>query len=98
MSCLFSRWRGHGIYNTLTILGVNMREERALIEPFVRDLGEQYPILVNPDDETLVISTVVGLPQTLIIAPDGELVWRSFGEMEYELFLETLRALSNRRI
>jgi len=79
--------------DTLTILGVNMREERAQVTAFVRDLGVRYPILVNPDDETLVTYTVVGLPQTLIIAPDGELVWRSFGEVEYESFAASLHDL-----
>jgi len=37
--------------DTLTILGVNMREERAQVTAFVRDLGVRYPILVNPDDD-----------------------------------------------
>lgn len=42
---------------------------------------------------TALTDLVVGLPQTLVVAPDGALVWRSFGAISYESFTAELRRL-----
>jgi thiol-disulfide isomerase/thioredoxin len=74
----------------VTILGVNMREEMAEVQAFIEQHNIRYPILLNPDDDTLIAYNVVGLPQTLIIAPGGELVYRSFGPVTIEEISEVL--------
>jgi hypothetical protein len=42
---------------------------------------------------TALTDLVVGLPQTLVVAPDGALVWRSFGAISCESFTAELRRL-----
>ncbi len=79
--------------DAVSVVGVNMREDRAQVSASVAKLGIRYPILLNPTDEAVLAYSVVGLPQTLVVAPDGELVWRSFGEISYESFTAELRRL-----
>jgi thiol-disulfide isomerase/thioredoxin len=74
----------------VTLLGVNMREDERTVRAFINHHNIRYPILIQPDDETLIAYHVVGLPQTLIIAPGGELVYRSFGPITIEEISEVM--------
>jgi thiol-disulfide isomerase/thioredoxin len=71
---------------TVTLLGVNMREERAAVADFIEAHAIRYLILINPGDQMLLDYAVMGLPQTLIIDPAGEVVYRSFGEVTLDSF------------
>jgi thiol-disulfide isomerase/thioredoxin len=78
---------------SLVVLGINMREDVLDIAPFIDAYAIRYPILLNPDDATLIAYNVVNLPQTLIVAPDGELVYRSFGPLTAAAFEAEFEAL-----
>lgn len=65
----------------LTVLAVNLREPASTIQPFVDELGLRLPILVLPDDQTLLAYGVRGLPLTVVVAPDGSLVLRQVGPL-----------------
>lgn len=80
--------------NQLTILAINQREPRAIVESFVAELGLTFPILIDPDDATLVNYQVVNLPQSILIDPHGNMVYRQFGpinltEVETRLTADT---------
>ncbi len=66
----------------LTVLAINMREDGAEIQPFVDELALTFPILIKPDDETLLDYGIRGLPLTFVVAPDGELRLRRVGPVE----------------
>lgn len=68
----------------MTVLGINMRETPELISEFLAPLDIHYPMLINPDGATLMNYQVVQLPQTLIVDPNGEIMWRQFGKLEIE--------------
>jgi thiol-disulfide isomerase/thioredoxin len=70
--------------DNVTVLAINLREETSLITAFVEDYGLTFPILMNPDDATVLAYQVLGLPQTLIVNPDGEVVFRRFGPITEE--------------
>lgn len=80
--------------NTL-MLGINMRETPEEMQPFLDELGITYPILVSPTDQTVLDYQVSGLPQTLVVDPHGEIVWRQFGPIELESFSEALTRLQD---
>lgn len=63
----------------LTVLGVNVREERAAVQGFVDAHEIRFPVLVDPDPATLSAYQVVALPQTVIVDPGGEIAYRQFG-------------------
>ncbi|MFN8450395.1 MAG: TlpA disulfide reductase family protein [Anaerolineae bacterium] len=76
----------------LVLLGINLREDAATVAPFVAEHGLRFPILISPDDATLLNYQVVGLPQTLLISPNGEIVYRQFGPVSSRWFSRELDA------
>ncbi len=65
----------------LTVLAVNMREPPGVITPFVVELGLDLPILLQPDDATLLAYDVRGLPVSVLIDPDGMAALRAVGPL-----------------
>jgi len=83
----------HDQYANLTVLGINQRETNEVIQPFAQEHEINFPILVNPSDQVLINYNVIGLPQTLVVNPDGIIVWRQFGPVLSETFSETISEL-----
>lgn len=77
----------------LVVLGVNMRETTQEIDAFVAVTAISFPLLLNPYDSMLVEYSVTGLPQTLIVNPDGEIVDRTFGPLNPATFPEYIASL-----
>jgi len=68
--------------DTLTVLAVNMREDPAKVRAYLAELNMTLPILVDPDDATLLAYGVRGLPVSFLIAPDGALARRIVGPIQ----------------
>jgi thiol-disulfide isomerase/thioredoxin len=68
--------------NLLTVLAINMREQPEEVRVFVAELGIDFPILLNPDDATLLAYGVRGLPTSFLIAPDGTIARRILGPVQ----------------
>lgn len=62
--------------DTLTVLAINMREGPETVAAFVAELGIDLPVLLAPDDATLLAYGVRGLPMSFLVGPDGALVKR----------------------
>lgn len=79
------------------VVGVNMRESPEVVQDFVAKTGVSFPILLNPDDATLLSYDVRGLPLTAVIAPDGSLWEQIVGPLDLERYaLDALLYPSNR--
>lgn len=72
--------------DNLVMLGINNRESAERIQAYADELGIRFPLLLDPDDSVLLNYQVINLPQTLIVDPNGELVWRRFGPINLEEF------------
>jgi thiol-disulfide isomerase/thioredoxin len=70
----------------LVVVGVNMRETDDVVRPFVEELGLTFPILLQPDNATLLAYDVRGLPISLLVSPQGAIVLRQVGPLEAALF------------
>ena len=66
----------------LVVLGVNLREDAAAVRAFADTYDIRFPLLLNPADATVLAYSVVGLPQTLLINPQGVVVQRAFGSVD----------------
>jgi thiol-disulfide isomerase/thioredoxin len=66
----------------LTVLAVNMRESPEAVAPFVAELAIDLPVLLAPDDATLLAYNVRGLPLSILVAPDGTIVRRIAGPVQ----------------
>ena len=63
-----------------------MRESPTTVGDFVAETGVTFPVLLHPDDATLLAYDVRGLPLTAVIAPDGSLRERIVGPLNPERF------------
>lgn len=66
----------------LTVLAVNMREPAATVRTFVDALDLRLPILMQPNDAMLLAYYVRGLPISVLIDPDGNIVQRISGPLQ----------------
>ncbi|MBU0498849.1 MAG: TlpA family protein disulfide reductase [Gammaproteobacteria bacterium] len=79
---LYDKHRQRG----LALLAVNVRQDRATAEAFVRKLGIQYPALLDEEGEVARRYGVNGLPTTFFIDRKGILRGRVLGESTPETF------------
>ncbi len=78
----------------LALFGINMRESADDIRTYMARYHITFPILMNPDDATTANYRLdLGIPQTVIITPDGEEVWHQFGAIDLNHFRDTLDQL-----
>jgi len=63
----------------VTVLGVNVDETAAVAAKFAAEHTLPFPILMEPDDITLLVYGVRGLPLTVVIAPDGTIAHKVIG-------------------
>ena len=73
---------------SLVVLGINMREEPALVQRFVEEMGVTFPILLGPDDAMLLAYAPRGLPLTYVIAPSGAVARVQYGPLDADGFDE----------
>ncbi|MCK6577778.1 MAG: TlpA family protein disulfide reductase [Anaerolineae bacterium] len=78
---------------THILIGINVREGRAAVARFAEQHQLGFRLLVDPPDSLLVDYSVIGLPQTLVISPEGEIIWRQFGPVDGESFGTLLDSL-----
>ncbi len=77
----------------LIVLGINLSEPRQQVEAFANENGISFPLLLNPPDATVMDYLVSGLPQTLLVNPEGNVVARQFGGLIPQVFEPMLDAL-----
>ena len=61
------------------VLGVNVGEPGAIVEPFITDMGITYPVLLDETTEVSRSYRAVGLPASLIIDREGVIQARHVG-------------------
>jgi peroxiredoxin len=72
------------------VLGINQQEAEPTVRDFVTEHAIRFPILVNPDAAVLVEYQVIGLPQTVVINPAGQIAYRVFGALDRATFRSVL--------
>ena len=70
----------HG--DQIRFLGVDTQDAPAAAASFVQDLGVGYPHVVDPDGHLLTALGVRGLPVTLAVDAQGQIVDRSVGQLD----------------
>jgi peroxiredoxin len=84
MPTLEGLWREYG-GRGLVVIGVSVDRgaPRAVLEPYIRNLGLTFPILLDPDSRAAGAWRVTGLPATFLIRPGGEVAGMATGAREW---------------
>jgi peroxiredoxin len=70
----------------LTVLAVNVRQDRETAARFVEGLGVSYEVLLDEQGDVARAYGVIGLPTTFFVDREGRLATRILGESTPEVF------------
>jgi peroxiredoxin len=84
MPTLEGLWREYG-GRGLVVVGVSVDRDapRAVLEPYIRNHGLTFPILLDPDSRIARAWRVTGIPATFVVRPGGEVVGMAAGAREW---------------
>lgn len=68
--------------SNIAVLGVNFHESPAAVNRFLTDHAITFPILMNPDQVTIIFYQARSLPRTILINPDGLIALRIIGPID----------------
>lgn len=72
-------------YTNLVVWAINIRETPEQIQQFLDEQQLTLTVLIGNDAVSLDY-TVMALPQTVVVAPNGEVVYRQFGALQLDEF------------
>ena len=77
------------------MLAISVDEDEALVERFRERLALSFPILLDPSQTVSRRYQTTGFPESLLIAPDGEIVERYVGPRAWDdpAYVERIREL-----
>jgi peroxiredoxin len=84
MPTLEGLWREYG-GRGLVVIGVSVDRgaPRAVLEPYIRNHGLTFPILLDPDSRVAGAWRVTGIPATFVVRPGGEVAGMAAGAREW---------------
>lgn len=80
---LFERLHAEFARQGLTVLGLNVREDRDKIQRYAKDLGLTFPLVLDPEGEIARSYGVIGIPTTILIARDGRTAALAVGPRDW---------------
>jgi thiol-disulfide isomerase/thioredoxin len=86
------QWAEQGIQ----FVGINVKEDAGVVEPYVAQHGITYPILLDEQGATAAVYAVQGYPTTFFLDSDHRIVARHVGaltEEQLNTYLVTLRSV-----
>ncbi|TVY04531.1 redoxin domain-containing protein [Cohnella terricola] len=65
----YEKWKGQG----LELIGINLSEDRLTVDSFIRQIGVDFPILLDKDKKTEKAYGLKQYPTTFFITPAGKI-------------------------
>ena len=68
----------------LQVVGVSIDQgdQEQGIREFMQEYGASYPVWLDPDSEVTALFGTVGVPNTFLIGPQGEVLWKHVGPVK----------------
>lgn len=65
----------------LQVIGVSIDagDQEQGIREFLGEYGASYPVWLDPDSEITTAFSTMGVPNTFLIGPDGQVLWKHVG-------------------
>ena len=84
MASLEAVWRAYGPRGLVVVgASVDRGAPRPLIDPYVKNLGLTFPILLDPDMKTAGAWRVTGIPTTFVVRPSGDVAGMAVGPRDW---------------
>lgn len=72
----------------LVVLGVNIGESPVAVEPFVKQFGVTFPILLDSESQITKLYRIGPIPTTFFISPDGDVEEIFIGQLNEAMITE----------
>jgi cytochrome c biogenesis protein CcmG/thiol:disulfide interchange protein DsbE len=68
----------------LQVIGVSIDQgdQEQGIREFMQEFGASYPVWLDPEGEVATVFSTVGVPNTFLIGPDGQVLWKHVGPVK----------------
>lgn len=76
----WERYRERG----LVLVGVDYEDTEAAALAYAEEMGGDWPLVTDPGSRAAIAYGVFGVPETLVIAPDGSITAKKVGAVTYE--------------
>jgi cytochrome c biogenesis protein CcmG/thiol:disulfide interchange protein DsbE len=76
----WERYRERGV----VVVGVNFEDVESDALAFVEELGGDWPVVADPGSRTAIAYGVFGVPETFVVAPNGDVAAKATGPVSYE--------------
>ncbi|MFD2371818.1 thiol-disulfide oxidoreductase ResA [Brevibacillus sp. GCM10020057] len=77
----------------LVVVGVNIGETPVAVEPFVKQFGVTFPILMDSESQITKLYRIGPIPSTFFISPDGKVEEIFLGQMNEAMITEKVRKI-----
>lgn len=85
------KWSSKGV----EVIGINVGEDKMIVENFVRQTGVEFPILMDPDRDSSTAYRVGAMPATYFVSADGKIVEIKIGELDLQTLEKQIERLVN---
>ncbi len=75
------------------VVGVVYQDGRSAARSFMRELGGEWPSLMDPGSRIAMDFGVYGVPETFFLAPDGTVARKHIGPVTWDLVRSTVDSL-----
>lgn len=66
------------------MLAINLGEDADTIFTFTSDYPVSFPLLLDPDSSVTKEYSVLGIPTSYVINPQGQIIYRAVGTREWD--------------
>ncbi|WP_106768010.1 redoxin domain-containing protein [Paenibacillus faecalis] len=87
----WEKWRSKGV----EVIGVNVGEDKMIVEDFVKQTGVEFPILMDPERDAVSDYKVSAMPATYFVSAKGEIVNITIGELDLSTLDKQIEQLVN---
>ncbi|KQL49250.1 thiol-disulfide oxidoreductase ResA [Brevibacillus choshinensis] len=77
----------------LVVLGVNIGESPVAVEPFVKQFGVNFPILLDSESQITKLYRIGPIPTTFFISPDGDVEEIFIGQLNEAMITEKVKKI-----
>jgi cytochrome c biogenesis protein CcmG/thiol:disulfide interchange protein DsbE len=90
----WDRYRDRGV----VFVGVDFEDSAGDAAAYAREMGGDWPLATDPGSRAAIDFGVFGVPETFVLGPDGTIVAKQVGPVDYEWLTSTIeRALDGSR-
>jgi cytochrome c biogenesis protein CcmG, thiol:disulfide interchange protein DsbE len=89
LEAAWARYRDQGV----VVLGIGYQDRPGDARAFLRELGGDWPVLLDPGSRTALAYGVTGVPETFFVDRRGRVAYKAFGPVSYEVLTDQINAL-----